>query len=429
MNLTRFEQFWLAEHQRLRDITDPQLQQAQFKFSEVSAATPQAQLLQRAVRLSERQGVLTQLRHWQQLRRLLSVIFAVLALLAGIGTSQAVLSQPQPISLLFAVSLLLLPNLLLFVFWVVFALRRPRPTGVTGVAYTILTLLQRKRGEGALEQSWLNHVQQQRLLQPLMALTTHGFWLLLSSAAWLTLIIYLSFNDYSFQWATTILATDQVQSIAQLINSVPNLLFAATLPPVTDSAATLTDANAAGRWLTLCVLTYGVLPRALAAFGALLLLVWRSQQMQLPVQLEGHAAVVQAIAHAQQRGTTVDADSGDGSARPRFQYATHGSGHYTVSMDYEADPHATVSDDYLGVVASYTDKQALVTRFTAVPSAQLQVRIAAQLTPDRSSLRYLAQLAATTQQLTVVLVRGQQATYLTQWQQQLDQYGVDYVVA
>ncbi|WP_417689099.1 DUF2868 domain-containing protein [Pseudidiomarina sp.] len=429
MNLTRFEQFWLAEHQRLRDATDPKLQQQQFKFSEVTANTTQAQILQRAARLSERQGVLTQLHHWQQLRRLLTLVFAALAVLAGIGSSQAILSQPQPISLLFALSLLLLPNLLLFVFWLVFALRRPRPSGVTGVAYALLTLLQRKRGEGALEHSWLNHVQQQRLLQPLMALTTHGFWLLLSSAAWLTLLIYLSFNDYSFQWATTILASHQVQSIAQAINSLPHVLFAAELPLVTNSAAALTDANAAGRWLTLCLMTYGILPRALAALGALLLFFWRSQHMRLELQAEGYAAVVQGIARVQQRATTVDADNGDASEQLRFQYASHGSGHYTVSIDYEAAADFTASDDYLGVVATYADKQALVARFKDTPSAQLQVRVATRLTPDRSSLRYLAELAATTQQLTVILVRGQQATYLTPWQQQLEQYGVDYVVA
>lgn len=429
MILSRFEQFWLAEHQRLRDVADPQLQQEQFKLKELSVVEPQTQLLERALRLSERQGVVRQLQHWQQLRRLLTVLVVAFALLAGIGSSQAVLSQSQPISLLFALSLLLLPNLVMFLFWAVFALRRPRLSGISGVAYAVISLLQRKRGEGALEQSWLNHVQQQRLIQPLMALTTHGFWLLLSLAAWLILIIYLSVNDYSFQWATTILAAEQVQTIAQLINSLPHLLFGSQLPSIADGATALTDANAAGRWLTLCLLTYGLLPRAIAAFVAVFVYFRRIHNMSLLLQAEGHAAVLQAIQRNSQCVTTIDADNGDESERIRFRYATHGSGSFVLSLDYEAEANFESSEDYLGVVDTYKAKQALVERLTHSPCARLQVRVATQLTPDRSSFRFLAELAPATQQLIVVLVSGKQPTYLAPWKQQLEHHGVDYVVA
>lgn len=428
MDLSRFEQFWLAEHQRLRDVQDPHLQQQLYKLNEVSAVQPQEQLLQRATRLSERQGLLSQLQHWQHLRRLISFIFAAVAVLIGVGASQALLSQPQPISLLFAVNVLLLPNLLMLVFWLLFALRRQRPSGVSGLAYSLLSLLQRKRGEQALEPSWLAHVRQQRLMQPLMALTTHGFWFLLSLSAWLTLLLYLSFNDYSFQWATTILADQQVQGIAQAINTLPALIFNAQLPTVVESSVHTTIANEAGRWLTLCLLTYGVLPRALAALIAAGLFYWRTRAMQLDLQADGNHAVIRAVQNAQQSVNTVDADSSNESAGLTFNYAAEGHGSVSLTLDYDAAPQAQHGDGYLGVVATHAEKQELLQRLRQSPSAQLQVRVAAQLTPDRSSLRYLADLARSTKHLSVVLIGGTNATYLEQWQQQLDNYGVDYVV-
>ncbi len=430
MVLSRFEQFWLAEHQRLRDAQDPQLQQQQFKLTESNReAAAESQLLRRAVTLSERQGLLTQLHHWQHLRRLLTVLFALTAVLMGVGVSQATLSQTQPISLLFAVSVLLLPNLVMFLFWLLFTLRRQRPSGISGVGYTLLTLLQRKRSNAGLDLSWLRHVQQQRLLQPLMALATHGFWLLLAGASWLTLLLYLSFNQYSFQWATTILAAEQVQAIAQTLNFLPHLLFGAQLPALTDDVTNLTVANQAGRWLSLCVFTYGVVPRGLVALGAAALFFKRVRGLTLNLQADGYHAVVQALQHAQPTSTTIDADTDPRTEALRFTHAEQGEGRLVLSLDYEVDPNRASTAEDLGVVATYAEKQELLKRLQAAPSAQLQVRIATQLTPDRSSLRYLAQLAPTTQQLTVVLVKGSQATYLSQWQQQLSHYGVDYVVA
>ncbi|WP_258806813.1 DUF2868 domain-containing protein [Pseudidiomarina sp. CB1] len=428
MDLSRFEQFWLAEHQRLRDVRDPLLQQQQLKLSEIRAHEPQNQLIERAVGLSERQGLLNQLRHWQHLRRLLTLLLGVLAVVIGIGVSQTILSQPQPLSLLFAINILLLPNLLMLLFWLAFTLRKPRPSGITGVAYSLLTLLQRKRGESALEQSWLEHVQQQRLLQPLMAVATHGFWLLIAISSWLTLLLYLSFNDYSFQWATTILNAEQVASIAHAINILPQFLFSVQVPAITDSATNTTIAAQAGRWLTFCLLTYGVLPRALAALLAVGLFYRRTIAMKLDLQAEGYNAVVNALGQSRQQTNTVDADT-DSDTAIQFRYADQGRGSYLLTLDYEAEPEYTTNAEQLGLVATYAEKQRMLQRLSANPSAHLQVRVAAQLTPDRSSIQYLAALAKTTQQLTVVLVCGSQATYLAQWQQQLNRYGVAYVVA
>lgn len=429
MNLSRFEQFWLAEHQRLHDVGDPQLQQDQYKLSELPQAAAQDQLLHRAASLSQRQGLLQALHHWQLLRRLLTASFALVALLIGIGTSQAMLSQTQPISLLFALNLLLLPNLLLFLFWFMFALRRSRPSGISGAAITLLHILQRKRGGERLEQSWLSYTRQHGLLQPLMAVATHGFWLCIMLSSWLTLIVYLTFDDYQFQWATTILAVEQMLAIADVINWLPQLVFGAHVPAINEGSGAIVNANEAGRWLTLCVLTYGVAPRAIAVVIACCLYIVRLQHMKLNLQAEGHAGVLQAYTTTQQRGQDIDPDQGDADEQWVFTYAQQGEGSYTLSLDYEADPKLRVTDTYLGVVASYAEKQQLLQQRRAEPSERLHVRVATQLTPDRSSLRFLAQLACTTKQLTVILVRGANGTYLPQWQQQLERYGVDYVIA
>ncbi|RUO60250.1 DUF2868 domain-containing protein [Pseudidiomarina insulisalsae] len=428
MRFSRFELFWLAELQRQRDVSDADQQADRFRLTELDAKQGMTeQLLERARRSAERRKDTQHIGRWQQLRRLLTLIFALLAVALGIGATQAVLNQPQPISLLFAVSVLVVPNLIMLLLWALVAVRRNRPVGVTASGLQLLEWLQRSSQAHELGTAWLSHVQQQKLLQPLMAMLSNGFWLLIALSSWATLLLYLSFNDYAFHWATTILSEEQLHTFVRLAHYLPELLFGATLPELSAASAAANFDNTAGRWLSLTVVSYAVLPRAVIFSAAFLLFSLRCARMQLDLNAPGHVATVRAIEAAQRPTRNVDADSGREHESLTFRYASEGKGEVSLSLDFEADPNWRGDENYLGVVARQQDKKALLDRLDKEPAERLEVRIAGSLTPDRSSLRYLAALAARTRRLTVVLVKSAGTTYLKQWQELLEQHEVTYV--
>lgn len=424
MKLSHFDRFWLAEHQRQRDVA--QVHPTDLNQPLNSELSLEQQVLQRAERCAIQCNELTYVQRWHQSRRLLTLVVGVLASLLGIGTTQALLSQAQPISLLFAVGVLVLPNLIMLLLWALFALRRSKPRGITAFGLQLMHWLQRQPEQAALAASWVEHCQRQRLLTPLMALVTHSFWLVIATFSAATLLLYLSFNDYAFRWATTILEQPQLMQWAQLIGWLPELLFGVGVPEQGSTTSTADFSAIAGRWLTLCVLTYALLPRLLCLLGAMLVWAYRLTQLRLDLSEPGYYRVSQAL-QAQQRGAqVVDADAGDAAELLVFHYARSGDGEVIASLDYEADTSWSAPVSYWGVVASYTQKQALLKQLQAQPVAHLTIRVASSLTPDRSSMRYLASLTPYTQELKVVLVDAAGDTYRAQWQQLLQRYEVNY---
>ncbi|MGQ4275844.1 DUF2868 domain-containing protein [Pseudidiomarina sp. E22-M8] len=437
MVFSRFEQFWLTEHQRMRDQADLAAQMQAFDVGELASdETEEEQLRKRAVTISERRGTALQLAAWQRARRLLTFIAGFIAVILGIVATQTVLAQPQPLSLLFALVLLLLPNLAMLLLWLLVALRNSEPHGITAVGLHIMQWFTSKAGNThdtserqQLSQAWLQHVQQQRLLAPLMAVASHGFWLVISSSSWLTLLLYLSFNDYQFHWATTILQQPQLAAIAQTLNVLPELLLGISVPMPTDIATAGDFANLAGRWLASCVLIYAVLPRALLALVSVVWYQLSLQRMRLDIAASGHDAVVQSIRKHNHQPQVIDADQNTAHETIEMNYAKAGEGCTSASLDYEANRHwlSQQPNDYFGVLDSHAQKKAFLTLLEQQPRRQVEIRIAANLTPDRASLRYLAQISPFTMQLSVHLIATEGDTYLTQWQRLLKQHGVSYV--
>lgn len=434
MVFSRFEQFWLAEYQRQQDQTDLPKQVQAFDLRQLDPQqSPSQQLLTRATTIAKHSGVAASLATWRRHLRLITLCLVLMALVLGSLASQAVLSQPQPLSLLFALILLLLPNAVMLLVWLVTHFKASKPRGIAALGFSVSGWLSRKfssdeRAEG-LRQAWLQNVYDQGLLKPFIALTSHGFWFLISLSSWLTLLFYLSFNDYQFHWATTILSAPQLVTIAEQLNSLPSLLLNAQVPLPNETLTDASFANLAGRWLATCVLIYAVLPRALLMIFSWLWLGLRRRQMQLDSSKAGHLAILQLLQKQHQQPKVVDADQGNTSEQLNFSYAPQGKGTRSASLDYEANdkwqtepPH-----DYVGVLDSRARKQQFVAELRANPRQQVDVRVAANLTPDRASMALLAAIAQGTTKLSVQLVCSDGSTYLQQWQRLLDSYGVPHV--
>ena len=145
--------------------------------------------------------------------------------------------------------------------------------------------------------------QRQRGLLPWLAgLASHLVWALAMAAALAALVFALSFRAYTLGWETTLLDPADFGRAVQTLAVVPGSLGFA----VPDVSAP-TD-RALAQWLLGCVVTYGLLPRALLAL--LCAAVWRARapRMQPDYGLPYYhrlAARLQALAPAE----VIDADT------------------------------------------------------------------------------------------------------------------------
>lgn len=364
---------------------------------------------------------------WQQLYRMVWGALLLLAVVSAVAIVRSALVIQQPISLSYALLVLLGLQLAMFVLWL---LSLPFKSHLSAVGRLLLWLYRRLGRHPQRQQrqnTFLSVLNQHGLTTPVTAVLSHGYWLLVMLAVWLLLALHLSTDAYRFTWATTILAPSTLQTIVDSIHWLPQQL-GVTAPSITalwnepDARLQLT----AGRWLLSCVFWYGVAWRGLWWLGSLLVLLYKLRRLRIDVQLPGFAAALRQLQDSSST-TVVDADTGTGARHEQTTPTTSliGAGTRVLSLDYEADSQWLTAHqqhpNYLGVIASHHDKQQVLEQLRRQPVTQLTVRINTQLSPDRATLRYLNQLQQFTEALQVHFVQpqGGDMTRLQHWQQQL----------
>lgn len=427
MGYSRFRRFWQAafvsDHELHQGLLEPYAQAPEAMHEQSFSE----RCLQRAERLAKQLGwqQLEQQWHWQ--RRLLLLLFVLVVILAGSSLTNTLLALSTPISLLYGWVSLVGIHLLMLLLWLLAQLRAAPLPGVGGVAITFSQRWRLFRGTRAITSAWLQVMQRQRLLNPVLSAITHGFWLALLSVAWLLLLLRLSAQSYSFTWETTILSAQQLQHLAIWLGYWPQLLGFEPAPV----QALLEQSSAAaqqqaGRWLLVVLWCYGILPRLVLLIAAVVLMFSRYRQLQLASDDPAYAAMQRCW---QQLTTNsdriVDADAGQTMALP-VTAATKGKGRFLLSLDHEPSaqfPAWAKALDYLGVIATGSDKRRILAQFTDQAAAVLVVRIDPQLSPDRGSLEFIRALQACSQHLLLCSSQGQEKgtddSRMALWQQAL----------
>ncbi|SDB02638.1 Protein of unknown function [Pseudidiomarina indica] len=423
----RFNRVWLVEVVRRYELEHGTLHDESINQTAWAPTQLTERLAVRAELLAEKLGLARTAQQWQQLYRMVWGALLLLAVVSAVAIVRSALVIQQPISLSYALLVLLGLQLAMFVLWL---LSLPFKSHLSAIGRLLLWLY-RRLGRDPLRQqrqnTFLSVLNQHGLTTPLAAVLSHGYWLLVMLAVWLLLALHLSTDAYRFTWATTILAPSTLQTIVDSIHWLPQQL-GVTAPSITalwnepDARLQLT----AGRWLLSCVFWYGVAWRGLWWLGSLLVLLYKLRRLRIDVQLPGFAAALRQLQDSSST-TVVDADTGTDARHEQKTPTTSliGAGTRVLSLDYEADSQWLTAHqqhpNYLGVIASHHDKQQVLEQLRHQPVTQLTVRINTQLSPDRATLRYLNQLQQFTEALQVHFVQpqGGDMTRLQHWQQQL----------
>lgn len=400
---------WLAEAVRLREedegmrVDSDAVRQI---IGRVQGA--ESRILARASFLGERDGTLQALRAWRTRARLVMWVLMVFALLSGFGAALAVLGDgDRPVNVVWALGGLLGINIFSLMLWLgglmldgggtggafgrgwLWLSRRFSSGGDAGVhvARALVGLL----GRSGLIRWWLGSV-------------THGLWLLALCGALAGLLVALSARSYGFVWETTILPADAFTAFVDAVGWLPAMAgFAIPDADTVRASGSAVIADEAGRlawssWLLGCLVTYGIVPRALLWAGCLGYFGFGRRSLRLDLGLPAYAALVARYAPQSDRiGITDVAPRGLWSARIGRPHRVDSHAAVIVGLELRDDlswpPTLPQGVQQLGVVDSREQRRQTIARLEANPPARLLVACDSRLSPDRGSVSLIAELS------------------------------------
>ena len=272
-----FDDHWITETLRLREsLWGPLEDSAEAGRARVEGGTFNQRLLTRSRMLARREGLDETLKRWRQAARLMLLLFAAAALVAGFCAAAGALGRGGSVNLALALTALLGLNTVTFLLWLLsFGMRTGASGSLLANAWLKLThKLARGPDAALLPRALLELLSRQHLQRWSAGLLSHGLWLLALIAALLTLLALLATRRYTFQWETTLLSPDAFVHIVHALGLLPSLLgFAqpsAEIIRMSDGQNELPEAAHAlwSAWLIGVVVVYGLLPRLAARVGA-----------------------------------------------------------------------------------------------------------------------------------------------------------------
>ena len=434
-----FKDLWLTEAIRLREDHWGPLDDAAFiRQLRSGSDSPEAKIVRRARQIAERENTSTLVDQWAQGAKLALFILAVLAALAGAGAAAGVLgSADRHINVLLAIVTLLGVHGLTFLFWVLSLLLSSRTFSWLGQLWLWLSRKIARGPEAALApQSFVSLLAQNSALKWALSSVSHAFWVLFFLAALLTMLGLLAAQRYTFGWETTILSPDVFVWLTRTLGALPALLGFpipdAALVRQSTAGATLSEGTYAvwSAWLLGVVLCYGLLLRGLS----LALCLWQLRRalldLRLNIDLPSYSPLVARLAPTSEN-LGIDAPAGD-QATPGQSDDTprsYSSNPMYVGVELPADidwPVFTLAADVQdgGVLETREQRHALLDRLYAHPVKGLLLVLDASQTPDRGTLRLIAELASLARATHILLwQRNSHSPRVQTWLTQLAQAG------
>ncbi|MCC5879486.1 MAG: DUF2868 domain-containing protein [Idiomarina sp.] len=296
MSSQRFTHFWAAETIRQQEVDAGPLADDAANRRAQTAADAEAFVLQRAHHLAEAQQLIPLLHSYQQ--RISAGLWLVfmLACLSGAGLALNLAPQSaRQISLIEAVSVVILANLLFILLWLFTMVRRQAPGGLGYWLQHYLHKLTRNQQRLAVAQSYTQLCAQQGLLKPALSSISHAIWATILGVAVLVLTLRFIAYDYQFVWQTTLLSAQQISSLIDALHLLPGIL--GIEPPLVDSATQIsTNPRATAIWLLTVIVLYAWLPRIILLIACEWLRRRRLRQLRLDWTKPGYAELRAAFA-------------------------------------------------------------------------------------------------------------------------------------
>lgn len=432
--------YWLAEAVRLREAHwSPLADQAATSVALQQGHDLQTRILIRARSLAADTGLEQQLRLWAQGARWSLLLLFLLAFLAGAGTAASALGLTgQTVNLGPALMALLGLHAISLLIWLLSLIPGRQESSALSRAWLWLAKRLVRGPDSVLAaQALLSLLRRSHAWKPLLGVISHGAWTAACLGALPTLIVLLGTRQYSFHWETTLLTANTLAGIISYMGSLPHAL-GFQLPAAADIAASVGRPAASASlqtawsiWLIGCVVSWGLLPRALGLFGCLYWLWRRFTGMAIDPALPGW---LELRARLQPAAINLGVD------KPATRQAIHkktSSGHASLTghaavLGHEIGedlpwPPAGLPEEVMDLGrCNSRDERATVRTGLLDPPAHLLLVCDARLTPDRGTISWFDELQKLCPNISVFCMGGTPERRQA-WQDTLARHGYQQV--
>jgi len=380
-----------------------------------------ARICARARFIARREGLEARLQTWRRGAALVLGVLLLVAVITGAVAAMGALGDgSRPVNVLWAVGALLGLHLFTFVLWLgSFAL----PAGIAGGGLAGVWLWGARkfaRGPDAAlpAGALLAMLARARGLRWLFGVVSHGLWLVALSACLGTLVAVLSTARYEFVWATTLLTPEAFVRLTAWLGWLPALLgFAMPDADTVRASGGVVPLPGAAQaqwslWLIGALVTYGIVPRALAALLSAVLLLRARRRMGVDTRLAGWTALAPRL-QPPSDDRTIDAAAGP-LHQAQVGRTAAGQGPrqdqpIVAGIELPAEipwpPPDLPADVWsAGNLDNRADRNALLDRLAAAPARRLLLVCDGGQTPDRGTLALIAALSAHSEDTAVWLL-------------------------
>ena len=282
---------WLCEALRLKETQWGQFDDRAACLRAAREPTAMQQIAARANFLGETSGVKLALGRVQSGLWVAFIVLLVIAVLVGGSAALAALGAGfRPVNVVSALVVLLGVNLFSLVVWIVTLIVGIGSGGWLAQSWQWLVRKLATGPEVALAgQAWWSLWQQAGGLRWVLSSVTHASWLIASLTMLAVLYFTLSIRHFDFAWETTLLSADSFVALTQFVGVVPHWFGFAIPDSETVRASGHLSRNSVqaqalwASWLTGALVCYGVLPRSLLLLVSLAMVAraWPRTQPQL----------------------------------------------------------------------------------------------------------------------------------------------------
>jgi len=385
----------------------------------------------RAKSLVDRNELMSALQRPAKLVRIANGVGLLLAAMLGALATSLALSGGQTINIYWLLLVLLGFNFLSMLLWLV-GISLKLDGLVSGVLAKITswlpTLLREKtQNSAAADRAWLACHFGGRVGQWQLSAITHQLWLVYLLAGMAVLVLLLIARQYDFVWGTTLLSDSAFVSLTAWLGGPLQALGLSTPTAqqvlqtrigVENSLSAMTSNNWA-QFLLGALLVYGVLPRLLLWFWAVLMRAKARRGFELDHYLPYYIALRRQLLPDAGPSEIADA-ANDADASPPARHSAsliHNEAHKVpadarwvaveLSEDIDWPPVTVTAENDLGQVNDRQSLTRLLQRLDNEADGVIAVAVTATRAPDRGVQRTISSILATSTQPWLVLMRQQ----------------------
>ena len=396
---------WLCEALRLKETQWGQLDDREASLRALQEPTAARQIAERANLLGETSSVTLALGRVQSGLWVALIVLLGIAGLVGTSAAWAALGTGlQPVNVVSALVVLLGANLFSLALWLLSLILGVGSGGWLAMGWQWLVRKFATGPEVALAgQAWWSIWQQAGGLRWVLSSVTHACWLVASLTMLGVLSFTLSIRHFSFAWETTLLSADSFIALTQILGAVPQWFGFAIPDSETVRASGHLSSNSAqaqalwASWLMGALICYGLIPRALLFISSLMMVAraWPRTRPQLK------SPYYQALLAKMQSAALAPEGLPPPAVKPRNPPPHKGadSAMYAMITGIELEgewPPLGLGSAIVrtAIIDSRNTRNMALSQVAQLNPRRLVIACDARHTPDRGTLRLIAELSS-----------------------------------